>query len=198
MAQDKKSERKGQPEPTPEEQELLSGDGHPERSTEGPSEREPNILPLAVPPRDPDPVPFPRRVIARDPRLLADDILPSGVLLEFVPADILNAFINVVEIEAVITERDPEEDDRYLTVSNRFYTHFHEFGTVIHVVASSSDYWWYFCYDIDAADCVIGRTEREEMTLEGLVAWVYERRVSNRYPVLPIDVEGLTGWRSFQ
>src|SRR5688572_6183719 len=110
-------------------------------------------------------LPFPRRVIAPDPRFLSDEILPTGVLLEFVPADILNAFINYVDLRAVITERDPEEDDRYINISNRFYTHFHEFGTVIHVVASSAEHWWYFCYDIDASDCAIGRAARADCTL---------------------------------
>ena len=143
-------------------------------------------------------VPFPRRVIAPDSRLLSDDILPSGVLLEFVPADILNAFINYVDLRSVITERDPEEEDRYITTSNRFYTHFHQFGTVVHVIASSADHFWYFCYDIDASDCAIGRVSREETTLERLVEWVEDRRLSGRYPKQEIDVSQLHGWRSFQ
>lgn len=143
-------------------------------------------------------VPFPRRVIVQDTSLVADDILPSGVLLEFVPADFLNAFINYVDLRSVITERDPEEDDRYITVSNRFYTHFHEFGTVVHVVASSATHWWYFCYDIDASDCAIGRADQETVPLPDLVQWIYRKRVSGRYPTLEIDVRKLTGWRSFQ
>lgn len=149
---------------------------------------------------DPDelPVLFPRRVIAPDRRLLADDILPPGVLLEFVPADILNAFINYVDLRGVITERDPEEDERYINQSNRFYTHFHEFGTAIHVVASSEEYWWYFWYDMDASDCAIGRVEQKAFSLPEVVRWVYGRRVSGRYPVVEIDVRLLEGWRSFQ
>ncbi len=143
-------------------------------------------------------VPFPRRVIVAEPRLLSDDILPSGVLLEFVPSDILNAFINYVDLRSVITERDPEEEDRYITVSNRFYTHFHEFGTVVHVVASSADHFWYFCYDIDASDCAIGRVAREETTLEDLITWVEKRRLSGTYPVKELDVGNLHGWRAFQ
>ena len=143
-------------------------------------------------------LPFPRRVIAPDPRFLSDDILPTGVLLEFVPADILNAFINYVDLRAVITERDPEEDDRYINISNRFYTHFHEFGTVVHVVASSAEHWWYFCYDIDASDCSIGRAARTDCTLDDLVEWARRKRISGRYPVTEIDVAALHGWRSFQ
>ena len=141
---------------------------------------------------------FPRRVIAADPKLLTDEIIPPGVLLEFVPADILNAFINYVDLRAVITERDPEEDERYINQSNRFYTHFHEFGTAIHVIASSENYWWYFWYDIDASDCAIGRVEREGISIPEVVQWVYARRVSGRYPTVEIDVRNLQGWRSFQ
>ena len=144
------------------------------------------------------PVLFPRRVIASDRKLLSDDILPPGVLLEFVPADILNAFINYVDLRAVITERDPEENERYINQSNRFYTHFHEFGTAIHVVASSEEYWWYFWYDIDANDCAIGRVERQRFSLPEVVRWVYGKRVSGRYPIAEIDVRFLRGWRSFQ
>lgn len=144
------------------------------------------------------PIIFPRRVIAPDPSLISDTILPPGVLLEFVPADFLNAFINYVDLCSVITERDPEEDERYINISNRFYTHFHEFGTVVHVVASSKDYWWYFCYDIDASDCAIGRVEQQEVSLPQIVRWVYRKRLSERYPAVEIDVRLLKGWRSFQ
>lgn len=147
---------------------------------------------------DQAPALFPRRVLVPENALIADDILPAGVLLEFVPADFLNAFINYVDLRTVITERDPDEDERYITISNRFYTHFHEFGAVIHVVASSDRYWWYFCYDIDASDCAIGRVEREAFDLAQIVQWVYRRRVSGKFPVLTLDVRKLQGWRSFQ
>ncbi len=166
-------------------------------SDQRPEENREEVLPLG-PSRNDSTVPFPRRVIAADRRLLSDDILPSGVLLEFVPSDILNAFINFVDLRSVITERDPEEDDRYITVSNRFYTHFHEFGTVVHVVASSTEHYWYFCYDIDASDCAIGRVSSDDTTLEDLIAWVESRRVGDTYPVKEIDVGNLHGWRSFQ
>lgn len=165
-----------------------------QRGTEKPA------VPKPAEDRDPGTpvVPFPRRVIAPDSRLLSDEILPSGVLLEFVPSDILNAFINYVDLRSVITERDPEEEDRYITTSNRFYTHFHEFGTVVHVIASSAEHFWYFCYDIDASDCAIGRVSREEASLERLVEWVEDRRLSGKYPKQEIDVGQLHGWRSFQ
>lgn len=141
---------------------------------------------------------FPRRVSKADASLLADEILPAGTLLEFVSVDVLNCYINYVEIGTVITERDPEEDERYISISNRFYTHFHEFGTVIHVVAFSARYWWYFCYDIDASDCTIGRLSREETTLQQLTEWVRTERISRKYPVVEIDIRNLHGWRSFQ
>lgn len=144
------------------------------------------------------PIVFPRRVLAPDPTLIADTILPPDVLLEFVPADFLNAFINYVDLRSVITERDPEEDERYINMSNRFYTHFHEFGTVIHVVASSRDYLWYFCYDIDASDCSIGRVFLSDVSLPQMIQWIYRKRVSGRYPTVEIDVRQLHGWRSFQ
>ena len=130
--------------------------------------------------------------------LLVDDILPSGTLLQFVSADVLNGFINYVELLSVVTERDPEEDERYISISNRFYTHFHEFGTVIHVVASSAAYWWYFCYDIDASDCAIGRIAKDRCSRKSLVDWVSRERLSGKYPVVEIDVRNLHGWRSFQ
>ena len=145
-----------------------------------------------------NPVLFPRRVIAPDSKLVTDTILPEGVLLEFVSVDLLNAFINYVDLQMVITERDPEEDERYITQSNRFYTHFHEFGTVVHVIASSASYWWYFCYDIDASDCAIGRTSRGQSSLDELSTWVSRRRLTGQYPVKEIDVTHLQGWRSFQ
>jgi len=141
---------------------------------------------------------FERIVETRDFSLLVDDILPPGVLLEFVAADALNCFINYVELHAVVTERDPEEDERYISISNRFYTHFHEFGTVIHVVASSAAHWWYFCYDLDASDCAIGRVGRETTTLKTMLEWIYRERISKKYPVMEIDVRNLHGWRSFQ
>ncbi len=141
---------------------------------------------------------FSRRVTEADSGLLVDEILPPGTLLECVSVDVLNCYINYVELGAVITERDPEEDDRYISISNRFYTHFHEFGTVIHVVASSPRHWWYFCYDIDASDCTIGRLGREECTLQQITDWVREERVSRKYPVVEIDIRKLQGWRSFQ
>jgi len=103
-----------------------------------------------------------------------------------------------VELGGVITERDPEEDERYISISNRFYTHFHEFGTVIHVVASSARYWWYFCYDIDASDCTIGRLSRESTTLQQMIEWVRAERIRREYPVVEIDIRNLHGWRSFQ
>ena len=143
-------------------------------------------------------IPFPRRVLAPESTLITDEILPPGVLLEFVPADFLGAFINYVDLHAVITERDPEEDERYINVSNRFYTHFHEFGTAVHVIASSRDHWWYFCYDIDASDCAIGRVERDQFSLPQIVQWVYKKRTSDQYPTTEIDVRELKGWRSFQ
>ncbi len=130
--------------------------------------------------------------------MLVDDILPSGVLLEFASPDVLNGYINYVDLRAVITERDPEEDERYISISNRFYTHFHEFGTVIHVVGSSAQYWWYFCYDIDASDCAIGRVEREKVELDDIVEWIEKSRLSGNYPVTQVDVGNLKGWRSFQ
>src|SRR5688572_20915821 len=71
---------------------------------------------------------FPKRVKERDSSLLVDDILPPGSLLEAVAVDALNCYINHVDLHAVITERDPEEDERYISISNQFYTHFHEFG----------------------------------------------------------------------
>ncbi|HVZ39329.1 MAG TPA: hypothetical protein VHI13_08640 [Candidatus Kapabacteria bacterium] len=144
------------------------------------------------------PAPFTRRVSQNTPSLLTDDILPVGALLEFVSVDVLNCYINYVDLHAVITERDPEEEERHISMSNRFYTHFHEFGTVIHVIGSSARHWWYFCYDIDASDCAIGRVEQGAATLGGLIEWVYAERVSKRYPVVEIDVKNLSGWRSFQ
>lgn len=141
---------------------------------------------------------FDRHVEVKTTTLIVDDILPSGSLLLFVSADVLNCFINYVEIHSVIVERDPEEDERYISISNRFYTHFHEFGTVIHVVASSATHWWYFCYDLDASDCAIGRIYRDRTTLPELIAWVHNTRLSGRYPMADIDVQNLHGWRSFQ
>lgn len=142
--------------------------------------------------------PFPRRLREPAPLLLVDDVLPSGALLEFVSVDVLNGYINYVQIHRVITERDPEEDERHISISNRFYTHFHEFGTVIHVIASSARHLWYFCYDIDAADCAIGRVNRELCTLDRMVEWVKRERISRRYPVVEIDTRNLRGFRSFQ
>jgi len=142
--------------------------------------------------------PFPRHVATADRAYLVDDILPSGILLESVAVDVLNSYINAVDLRSVITERDPEEEERHISMSNRFYTHFHEFGTVIHVVAASGRYWWYFCYDIDASDCAIGRVAMEECDLPDVVQWVYRERVSKRYPTVEIDIRNLSGWRSFQ
>lgn len=142
--------------------------------------------------------PFVRRVAQPSPGLLTDDIFPSGVLLEFVSVDVLNCYINYVELRAVITERDPDEEERHISISNRFYTHFHEFGTVIHVLGSSARHWWYFCYDIDASDCAIGRTDLGSFSKQAMIDWVYGQRVSKRYPVVEIDVQNLRGWRSFQ
>lgn len=142
--------------------------------------------------------PFARTITKADPALLADEILPPGTLLECASVDVLNCYINYVELGSVITERDPEEDERYISISNRFYTHFHEFGTVIHVVAQSARYWWYFCYDIDASDCTIGRLSRESTTLQQVIDWVRAERVTRRYPVVEIDIRNLHGWRSFQ
>jgi hypothetical protein len=149
-------------------------------------------------PRGEMPMIFPTRVKERNFSLLVDDILPPGSLLEAVAVDALNCYINYVDLHAVITERDPEEDERYISISNQFYTHFHEFGTVVHVIASSRDHWWYFCYDIDANDCAIGRMRREAATANEILAWVYTERLSQRYPVVEIDAKGLRGWRSFQ
>jgi hypothetical protein len=144
------------------------------------------------------PLLFERRMKGLDVGLLTDTILPPGVLLEFAAVDVLNCFINYVELHAVITERDPEEDERHISISNRFYTHFHEFGTVIHVVASSPQHWWYFCYDIDQSEHSIGRIEIARATLPQIIAWVHSERISKRYPVVDIDVQNIQGWRSFQ
>jgi hypothetical protein len=144
------------------------------------------------------PAPFTRRITQSTPGFLVDEILPPAALLEFVSVDVLNCYINYVELRAVITERDPEEEERHISMSNRFYTHFHEFGTVIHVIAASAKHWWYFCYDIDASDCAIGRVEIARATLPQMKSWVMSERVSKRYPVVEIDVKNLQGWRSFQ
>jgi hypothetical protein len=144
------------------------------------------------------PSPFDRIVKVLDRSLLVDEILPAGVLLECASVDALNCYINYVDLRAVFTERDPEEDERYISQSNQFYTHFHEFGTVIHVLASSARHWWYFCYDIDAADCAIGRVQHERASLQGMLDWVRGTRVTGRYPMQEIDVQRLRGWRSFQ
>ena len=141
---------------------------------------------------------FGRRISQPTPGLLTDDIFPPGALLEFVSVDVLNCYINYVDLRAVITERDPDEEDRHISMSNRFYTHFHEFGTVIHVIATSGRYWWYFCYDIDASDCAIGRIDLAATSLAGMVEWVRRHRISHRYPVVEIDIANLRGWRSFQ
>jgi hypothetical protein len=141
---------------------------------------------------------FERRIESLDVGLLTDDILPSGTLVEFAAVDVLNCFINYVELRAVITERDPEEDERHISISNRFYTHFHEFGTVIHVIASSPKHWWYFCYDIDQSQQCIGRIDNEGASLQQLIAWVHADRISKRYPIVEIDVGNIQGWRSFQ
>jgi hypothetical protein len=142
--------------------------------------------------------PFERTVTTIDRTLLSDDILPPGTLLDCASVDVLNCYINYVDLAAVITERDPEEDERYISQSNQFYTHFHEFGTVIHVIASSAKYWWYFCYDIDANDCTIGRVEKDRTTLPAIRAWVVAARVKRQYPTLEIETRQLRGWRSFQ
>src|SRR5688572_8730171 len=143
---------------------------HTERPPQG---AEPDNADAAAAPSGSTPVIFPVRIKERSPALLVDDILPPGSLLEAVAVDALNCYINYVDLHAVITERDPEEDERYISISNQFYTHFHEFGTVIHVIAASRDHWWYFCYDIDANDCALGRMAREETTANQLLAWVY-------------------------
>ncbi|MEO5929774.1 MAG: hypothetical protein ABIR47_07570 [Candidatus Kapaibacterium sp.] len=142
--------------------------------------------------------PFERRIGTASTVPLVDDILPPGSLLEFVSVDVLNCYINYVELRAVITERDPEEEERHISMSNRFYTHFHEFGTVIHVLAASAKHWWYFCYDIDASDCAIGRVGLATAGMQEMIDWIYGERVSERYPVVEIDVKNLQGWRSFQ
>lgn len=142
--------------------------------------------------------PFPRRITQNAPAFITDEILPPGALLEFVSVDVLNCYINYVELRSVITERDPEEEERHISISNRFYTHFHEFGTVIHVIGASALHWWYFCYDIDASDCAIGRVETSKASLAQMVDWVRTERISGRYPVVDIDVMNLRGWRSFQ
>ncbi len=142
--------------------------------------------------------PFTRRITDHEPSLLVDDILPAGTLIESASVDVLNGYINYVEPKVVITERDPEEDERYISISNQFYTHFHEFGTVIHVIAASAHHYWYFCYDIDASDCTIGRVRREDVPLGRLIAWAYHERVTRRYPILEIDPANLHGFRSFQ
>ena len=142
--------------------------------------------------------PFERVVTTLDRALLSDDILPPGTLLECASVDVLNCYINYVDLAVVVTERDPEEDERYISISNQFYTHFHEFGTVIHVIASSARHWWYFCYDIDASDCTLGRVARERIGLAALREWVETARVTKRYPTLEIDIRHLRGWRSFQ
>jgi len=144
------------------------------------------------------PKPFTRRITQSSRGFIVDDILPTSALLEFVSVDVLNCYINYVELRSVITERDPEEEERHISISNRFYTHFHEFGTVIHVIASSAKHWWYFCYDIDASDCAIGRVEIAKATLQQMKNWVHAERISGRYPVVEIDTGNLQGWRSFQ
>lgn len=155
----------------------------------------PSAKKVAAPPTE---VLFKRRIQTREASLLADDILPAGTLLECVSADVLNGYVNYVDLRAVITERDPEEHERYISVSNRFYTHFHEFGTVIHVIASSARHWWYFCYDLDASDCAIGRLPLNAATLEEVREWVDRTRIKGEYPVVNIDIKNLHGWRSFQ
>jgi hypothetical protein len=142
--------------------------------------------------------PFDRIILKLDRGLLSDDILPAGALLECVSVDVLNGYINYVDLAVVITERDPEEDERYISISNQFYTHFHEFGTVIHVIGSSPKHWWYFCYDIDANDCTIGRAGKERITLAAFREWVEAKRLTRRYPSLEINTGDLRGWRSFQ
>ncbi len=144
------------------------------------------------------PKPFTRTIRQQNPGFIVDDILPPSALLEFVSVDVLNCYINYVDLRAVITERDPEEEERHISMSNRFYTHFHEFGTVIHVIASSAKHWWYFCYDIDASDCALGRVEIGKATLQQMKNWVMADRISARYPVTEIEVRHLQGWRSFQ
>lgn len=142
--------------------------------------------------------PFARHIVQPDASFIVDEILPPGTLLEAVSVDVLNGYINYVEPKAVITERDPDEEERYISISNQFYTHFHEFGTVIHVIGATDRHLWYFCYDIDASYCMLGRVSRESVTIGALIAWVYHERVSRRYPVLEIDPKNLHGWRSFQ
>ena len=142
--------------------------------------------------------PFSQIVRNRDHSYLTDEILPTGILIETASVDVLNCFINYVELQAVITERDPEEDERYISISNQFYTHFHEFGTVVHVIGSSARHWWYFCYDIDSSDCTIGRVERRGISFESIRGWVERERLARLYPRLEIDIRNLHGWRSFQ
>lgn len=142
--------------------------------------------------------PFDRVVTTVDRTLLSDEILPPGTLIECASIDVLNCYINYVDLGIVITERDPEEHERYISQSNQFYTHFHEFGTVIHVVASSARHWWYFCYDLDESDCTLGRITKERTTLAALRTWVESTRITGRYPALEIDTRHLRGWRSFQ
>lgn len=142
--------------------------------------------------------PFERIVKTVERTLLVDDILPPGSLIECASVDMLNCYINYVDLAAVITERDPEEDERYISISNQFYTHFHEFGTVIHVIGQSARHWWYFCYDIDANDCTLGRVTKERILLPALREWIESLRISGRYPTLEINTSDLRGWRSFQ
>ncbi len=171
---------------------ILHGSQSP--SAGDPARQHPPGDPAQLPPF----APFHRRLTEPNLALLVDDILPTGALLEFVSVDVLNCYINYVELRSVITERDPEEEERHISISNRFYTHFHEFGTVIHVLAASARHWWYFRYDIDASDCAIGRVEIEKGSAQQMREWILGQQSSGRYPVVEIDVKNLRGWRSFQ
>lgn len=128
-------------------------------------------------------------------------LLPLGVLHCYVSSTFLNGWINyVTPVRAYLRTRyQTHEVNERDVAAFRESKHVHaDLGTMfsddIDILArDDAGCWWYFGFDQDVSDCVIGRFQTDAR--EDVVIRDFDAEHSNNAIELPI--EGLRGWIKF-
>jgi len=128
------------------------------------------------------------------PQNLAERGVPQNMLFDFVSNQFLDGFINYVKpVFCCVVETYKKLENIVLEVerfNQSFHSSFDILSDNVWILAESENSFWFFAYDKDASDCVIGRIEKiysKEEMIEFFINQIGEIKF------LPIK---LSGWIS--
>lgn len=144
------------------------------------------------------------------------DVFRPGHLYHYIPSSFLNGYINHVEIvKAYLMERYIRHGAQYgadvwqpfLDGGERCHSLLGALKDDVVILGASEQYWWFFWFDCDVSDCIIGRAKRTLHSLTQARKW-FDDHVENSVnyesaeqreqdPAWPVETswEGVTGYR---